>query len=111
MESGIVQLNIDTDTSTISCNLLHSYLETVNVVCSITYGYPPGNCDMFTDSSHTTTGRPGINLTIPLSQNVNNGENFCYTVSLKYGLTPINIVGSFVSGKACKLYLLNQTTY
>ena len=56
---------------------------------------------MFTDSSITTTGWPGVNLTIALSQDVNTGEEFCFTVSLKYGVTTIKIVGSFTSGKVC----------
>ena len=99
VKAGIAQIKIDTSTSTVYCNLLSSYTETMDAVCSITYGYSPGNCDMYTDTSITTTGRPGTNLTIGLSQNVNSGAEFCYIISLKYGVTTVKVVGSFTPGK------------
>ena len=98
MEADVVGIIVNTATSTIYCNLLSSYIYTTNTVCSVTYGYPQGSCDRYTDSSVTTTGRPGVNLTIPLSQDVNIGAEFCYTISLKYGVTRILIVGNFTSG-------------
>ena len=98
VEADIVGIIVDTTTSTVYCNLLSSYIYTTDAVCSITYGYPQGNCDQYTDSSVTTTGQPGVNLTIHLSQNVNIGAEFCYTISLKYGITRISIVGNFTSG-------------
>ena len=102
VKADIVRINIDTSSSTAYCNLLSSYIETMDVVCSITYGYPQGSCKRYTDSSNTTTGRPGVNLTIHLSQNVNSGEKIGYTVSLRYGLTTIKIVGSATPGNSFK---------
>ena len=99
VESDVVRVTVETSTSTVYCNLLSSYIETEGTVCSITYGYPQGNCEMFTDSSTTTTGRPGVNLTITFSQDVNIGVEFCYTISLSYGDTTIKIVGNFTTGK------------
>ena len=100
VEAGIVRLSMDTYTSAVHCRLLNSYVVTDNAVCSITYGYSPRNCESFRDSSIPTIGRPGINLTISLSQDVNMDdiEQFCYTVSLKYGISTIEIVGSFTTG-------------
>ena len=98
VEADIVQMNIDTSTSTVYCNLLGSYIETMDAVCSIAYGYPRWNCERYMDSSIVTAGRPGVNLTITLSQCVNIGVEFCYTVSLKYGVTTIKIVGNFTTG-------------
>ena len=98
MEADIVGIIVDITTSTVYCLLLGSYIDTPDAVCSIIYGYPQGNCERYTDSSVTTTGRPGVNLTIPLSQDVNIGAEFCYTVSLKYGVTTIKIIGNFTSG-------------
>ena len=94
----IVRLSIDTTASTVHCDLLSSYVETIDAVCSITYGYPPENCERYTDSSVFTTGGPGVNLTITLSHDVNNTAEFCYTVSLKYGVTILKIVGNFSLG-------------
>ena len=93
-DADIVQLSVDTD-SAISCHLLKSYIKTKNAVCSITYGHQPENCDRYNDSSNTTIGQPGVNLTIHLSQKVNIEAEFCYTISLKYGFTMIKIIGSF----------------
>ena len=98
MEADIVGIIVDVTTSTVYCLLLGSYIDTPDAVCSITYGYPQGNCERYTDSSVTTTGQPGVNLTIPLSQDVNTGAEFCYTVSLKYSVTTIKIIGNFTSG-------------
>ena len=98
MEADIVMIIVDITTSTVYCLLLGSFVDTPDAVCSITYGYPQGNCEKYTDSSVTTTGRPGVNLTISLSQDVNTGADFCYTVSVKYGLTTIKIIGNFTSG-------------
>ena len=107
VEADIVGIVVDTTTSTVYCNLLSSYIHTVDAVCSITYGYPQGNCDQYTDSSVTTTGRPGVNLTIPLSQDVNIEVEFCYTVSLKYGVTKFKIIGNFTSGIIAFSYFLH----
>ena len=96
-EADVIHLDIDTTSSSVSCNFLSSYIKTIDAVCSIAYGHPQGSCERYTDSSVTTTGRPGVNLTIALSQEVNTGEVFCYTVSLKYGVTMIKIIGSFTS--------------
>ena len=98
VKADIVGIVVKNTTSTVYCNLLGSYIDTPDVVCSITYGYPQGNCDQYTDSSVATTGRPGVNLTIPLSQDVSIGAEICYTVFLKYGVTRIKIIGNFTSG-------------
>ena len=100
---------MDASNSAISCHLLSSNKETNNTVCSIKYGPSPGNCDGFTNFSSVTTGRPGVNLTIHLSQDVNN-QMFCYAVSLKYGITKIKIVGNFTE---CNLIIktLNRDSY
>ena len=94
-KADIIQLSIDTADLLISCHLLGFYVKTKDAVCSITYGYSQGYCDRYNDSSVTTTGQPGVNLTISLSQNVTFGAKFCYTVSLKHGLMNIKIVGTF----------------
>ena len=62
---------------------------------------------MYTDSSIPTTGQPGVNLTIPLSQDVNISE-FCYAISLTYGITKIKIVGNFTE---CNPSILNKDSY
>ena len=100
MEAGIVGLRMDTNTSTVYCQLHDSYVVTADAVCSITYGYLPGSCETYSDSSIPTIGRPGVNLTIPLSQNMilDNIAQFCYTVFLKYGLTKMKITGNFTTG-------------
>ena len=100
MEAGIVRLRMDTNTSSVYCQLLDSYVVTANAVCSITYGYLPDSCETYSDSSISTIGRPGVNLSIPLSQSVTLDKitEFCYTVSLKYGLTKMKIAGNFTTG-------------
>ena len=98
VEANVAQISIDTSTSTVQCNLLSSYIETEDTVCSISYGYPQGNCERYTDSSNITVGQPGINLTITLSEDVNIGVEFCYTASLKYGVTTIKILGNITPG-------------
>ena len=106
MEAGIVKLRMDTNTSSVYCQLHDSYIVTADAVCSITYGYLSGRCESYSDSSIPTIGRPGVNLTIPLSQNVNLDyiAQFCYTVSLKYGLTTMKIVGRFTTGTTLQVY-------
>ena len=106
VEAGIVRLKMGTNTSTAYCQLLDSYVVTVDAVCSITYGYLPGSCETYSDSSIPTIGRPGVNLTIPLSQNVylDYIAQFCYTVSLKYGLTTMKIVGRFTTGTTLQVH-------
>ena len=98
LKAGIARVDIDAATSTVHCSLLSSYTESTEVICSITYGYPPGSCERYTDSSIVTTSGP-VNLTIVFSQDVNIGAEVCYTVSLKNGVTNINIVGSFSPGE------------
>ena len=106
IEAGIVQLDINAANSTVSCNLLSSYIETTSTVCSITYGDAPGDCEKYTDSSISTTGQPGVTLMITLSQDVNNGEEFCYTVSLNYGFTTVRIFGIFISGMLAMIIIV-----
>ena len=101
VEADIVHLSMDTNASTVYCQLLNSYVVTsADVVCTITYGYSLRNCERFTDSSNATNNQPGINLTIPLSQDVKKDSilQFCYTVFFKYGIATIKIVGNFTSG-------------
>ena len=70
--------------ATVSCNLLSSYTDTPNAVCTISYG-PSPNCDMYMDSSTPTTGSSGDTLTISLSQPLNLSPEYCYTVTLSNG--------------------------
>ena len=102
LKANIVVITISTSTSTVYCNLLSSYVDTTDAVCSVTYGYPHGNCNEHTDTSRVTTGRPGVNLTIHLSQDVNFGAEFCYTVTLTFGVTIMKIVGNFTPGNMCR---------
>ena len=104
VEADIVRFSIDASYSVITCHLLNSSVKTNNTVCSISYGYPQGNCDMYNDSSIPTTDQPGVNLTIFLSQAVSNSE-FCYVISLTYGITKIKIVGNFTE---CNPSILNS---
>ena len=104
VEADTVRFSIDASNSVITCHLLNSFVITNDTVCSISYGYPQGNCEMYTDSSIPTTGQPGVNLTISLSQAVNISE-FCYVISLTYGITKIKIVGNFVE---CNPSILNS---
>ena len=105
VEADVVRLSVDPSNSAIYCHLLSSYVRTKDAVCSITYGESLEDCDRYTNSSITTTGQPGVNLTIPLIQEVNIEAEFCYTVSLTYGFTKIKIVGNFTE---CNPSILNK---
>ena len=81
-----------------TCILLSSFVETTNAICSITYGPLSENCERYTDSFIASSAGPGVNLTIALSQDANNQVGFCYTASVKYGVTTIKIVGTLIAG-------------
>ena len=91
--------------ATVSCNLLSSYTDTPNTVCTISYG-PSPNCDMYMDSSAPTTS--GDTLTISLSQPLNPSTEYCYTVTLYNGGLILAIQGTFRSSKVqqCTLILI-----
>ena len=84
--------------ATVSCNLLSSYTDTRNAVCTISYG-PSPNCDMYMDSSTPTTGSSGDTLTISLSQPLDHNTEYCYTVTLPNGGLILAIQGTFRSSK------------
>ena len=84
--------------ATVSCNLLSSYTDTPNAVCTISYG-PSPNCDMYMDSSPPTTGSSGDTLTISLSQPMDANTEYCYTVTLPNGGLILAIEGTFRSSK------------
>ena len=84
--------------ATVSCNLLSSYTDTPNAVCTISYGLYP-NCAMYMDSSTPTTGSSGDTLTISLSQTLNSSFEYCYTVTLPNGGLILAVLGTFRSSK------------
>ena len=97
---NIASVVVNVSTATVSCNLLSSYTDTPNAVCTISYG-PSPNCDMYMDSSTPTTGSSGDTLTISLSQPLDPNTEYCYTVTLSNGGLILAIEGTFRSSKFC----------
>ena len=91
---------VNVSAATVSCNLLSSYTDTPNAVCTISYG-PSPNCDMYMDSSRSTptTGSSGDTLTISLPQPLDPNTEYCYTVTLFNGGLILAIQGTFRSSK------------
>ena len=93
---------VNVSAATVSCNLLSSYTNTPNGVCTISYG-PSPNCDMFMDSSPPTTGRSDDTLTISLSQPLDPNTKYCYTVTLSNGGLSLGVEGTFRSSKLIRI--------
>ena len=88
MPETFVVVVVNVSAATVSCNLLSSYTDTPNAVCTISYG-PSPNCDMYMDSSTPTT------LTISLTGTLQPITEYCYVVTVNNGYLVFDINGAF----------------
>ena len=88
MPETFVGVVVNVSAATVSCNLLSSYTDTPNAVCTISYG-PSPNCDMHMDSSTPTT------LTISLTGTLQPITEYCYVVTVNNGYLVFDINGAF----------------
>ncbi len=86
---------IHPENRTVVCNLLSSFTPQPNTRCLVTYGHSPHDCVRYNDYLNVSTGYPGDTLTVAITENLQSGVEYCYSVFLEYKHTSFSINGVF----------------
>ncbi len=86
---------IHPENRTVVCNLLSSFTPQPNTRCLVTYGHSPHDCVRYNNRFKVSTGYPGDTLTVAITENLQSGVEYCYSIFLEYKHTSFSINGVF----------------
>ncbi|XP_064394285.1 uncharacterized protein LOC135341613 isoform X2 [Halichondria panicea] len=86
---------IHPENRTVLCNFLSSFTPQPNTRCLVTYGNSPHDCYRYNDYRKLSISYPGDTLTVPITENLQSGVEYCYSISLAYKQTSLSVNGVF----------------
>ncbi len=86
---------IHPENRTVLCNFLSSFTPQPNTRCLVTYGNSPHDCTRYNDYRKLSIGYPGDILTVPITENLQSGVEYCYSILLEYKQTSFSVNGVF----------------